>query len=218
MVVSQVVGDSRAAHAPPWVPPRIGVRGDDGGTTSWENAGWVSGECGCGMAGRSFASLMGDIERCVGLAVSGYPHQPAIWPTTYVGVPLVGTRRGGWAARLPPPTCDTTGILATRRAGLRSGTHGRARDGRGYPHLPATQPHPHTGQPPRRGRSRTALVGCTATSTPTSHPLPTSPIPPNRLPRPPYPVFPDSDRGPRGDAATPTNLPHTSPPVHQPPP
>ncbi len=36
------------------------------------------GECGCGMAGRSFASLKddmgalkGDIERCVGLAVSG---------------------------------------------------------------------------------------------------------------------------------------------------
>ncbi len=43
--------------------------------------------------------------------------------------------------RIPRPSHPTV-IPPTRRAGPRSGTHGGARDGRGYPQNPSTQPHP----------------------------------------------------------------------------
>ncbi len=64
-----------------------------------------------------------------------------------------------------------------RRAGLRSGTHGEARDGRGYPQQPPT-------------------------------PLPTSAIPPTRLPR--------LRSGTQEGAVTPTNLRHNHTPAHRP--
>ncbi len=71
-----------------------------------------------------------------------------------------------------------------------------------HPHLPSScrgnnvTPYPIRGRYPR-------WTGCAATP-PTCRPLPTSGILPNRLPRPPYPVFPDPDRGPRGARLPPT--------------
>ncbi len=150
----------------------------------------------------------------------GYPHQPATQP--HPGA----------------PPSHTTGILATRRAGPRSGTHG-AGYGRGYPHQPPTHyPHPPFPQPvvPDPDPVPTVGRGTGAATPPTSHPLPTSAIPPTRragatqYPRwgtgrarlppstshpatPPSPVVPDSDPVPmaRGTGAATPPTSHTLP-------
>ncbi len=109
------------------------------------------------------------------LHVAG-PRKPCTTKETRASTRLTGGTRyprwGAGRARLSPTTSrpsPTSGILATRRAGLRAGTQGaRLPQHRPTSHAPARQP-----TTPRRGRSRTALVRCAAT---TSHPSHTTAI------------------------------------------